>query len=499
MGRQIRRVAVIGTGPAGAIATDALVKEQAFDTVRVFERKAVSGGTWVYAPDKKPGIPSVRALLAGSADTPIDIPTSFPAETECTDAVNNHRRRYADTGIHAELHSNLPAEHMAFTQEPIPAVLSDRTLTQYGPGTPFRHREVIRQWVENLFRRDGHLGLVSFSTTVERAEKTTGAGGEWVLTLRREVAHPDGMGRRRNQWWQETFDAVVVANGRYSLPYLPDIPGLADYAERFPGRIRHSKHFRSADDFAGKRVVVVGGSVSAFDALHEIRRVAQRPVVASLHEPLPAFGWGAFVHPHVQIRPHIVAVHADGAQAGRIEFADGSVLDGGDDEDLVVLFATGYDVSCPFLPTIQTTRIRNRCIRGLYQHVFDVEDPSLAFLGMITGGLTFRAFEWQAVAVARLFAGRAVLPPADEMRQWEKSHAAERGEGGAFCSIAPAFREYFEGLRRLAGEPAAGTTGRVLPRFEQAWTESFSQIVWLRQQWWERERRKTVVEEAAKL
>lgn len=42
----IRRVAVIGAGPAGAIATDALVKEGVFDEIRIFERKAVAGGTW---------------------------------------------------------------------------------------------------------------------------------------------------------------------------------------------------------------------------------------------------------------------------------------------------------------------------------------------------------------------------------------------------------------------------------------------------------------------
>ena len=41
-----RRVAVIGAGPSGAIATDALVKEQAFDTIRVFDRRAGVGGTW---------------------------------------------------------------------------------------------------------------------------------------------------------------------------------------------------------------------------------------------------------------------------------------------------------------------------------------------------------------------------------------------------------------------------------------------------------------------
>jgi cation diffusion facilitator CzcD-associated flavoprotein CzcO len=39
-------VAVIGAGPAAAITTDALIKEQAFDTIRVFERKGTVGGTW---------------------------------------------------------------------------------------------------------------------------------------------------------------------------------------------------------------------------------------------------------------------------------------------------------------------------------------------------------------------------------------------------------------------------------------------------------------------
>lgn len=41
-----RSVAVIGGGPAGAIATDALVKEQAFDRIRVFERRSVPSGAW---------------------------------------------------------------------------------------------------------------------------------------------------------------------------------------------------------------------------------------------------------------------------------------------------------------------------------------------------------------------------------------------------------------------------------------------------------------------
>lgn len=47
MAVNVRRVAVVGAGPAGTIATDALTKEQAFDTIRVFDRRLIIGGTWV--------------------------------------------------------------------------------------------------------------------------------------------------------------------------------------------------------------------------------------------------------------------------------------------------------------------------------------------------------------------------------------------------------------------------------------------------------------------
>ena len=45
-GMQVKRVAVIGTGPAGAIAVDALAQEQTFDMIRVFERRERPGGCW---------------------------------------------------------------------------------------------------------------------------------------------------------------------------------------------------------------------------------------------------------------------------------------------------------------------------------------------------------------------------------------------------------------------------------------------------------------------
>jgi len=46
MAQKIKRVAVIGAGPAGAITIDALQQEQAFDVIRVFERRERIGGIW---------------------------------------------------------------------------------------------------------------------------------------------------------------------------------------------------------------------------------------------------------------------------------------------------------------------------------------------------------------------------------------------------------------------------------------------------------------------
>lgn len=47
--QDIKSVAIIGAGPAGAIEIDALAQEKAFDSIRVFERREKAGGCW-YVP-----------------------------------------------------------------------------------------------------------------------------------------------------------------------------------------------------------------------------------------------------------------------------------------------------------------------------------------------------------------------------------------------------------------------------------------------------------------
>ncbi|TDZ24363.1 Thiol-specific monooxygenase [Colletotrichum orbiculare MAFF 240422] len=483
MPSKIRRVAVIGAGPSGAIATDALVKEQAFDTVRVFDRRAEPGGTWIYTPQLPTAIPSLRKLLDGEADAPVPIPAQLPAQTNKSEAVNSHQIRFSDTAQHEHLHTNITPEIMSFTTEPFPDTLTDRIREKYGDDSPFRGRGHIREWVENIFVRNGHEKLLDLSTTVELAEKK---GSEWILTLRKELPGKD-------QWWQETFDAVVVATGHYNIPWIPDIPGIREYDERFPGRVVHSKHFRGADRFKGKKVIVVGGPVSSHELLHEVLPVAQHPVYASLRgEPIPLFGWEPFTHPHVSIQKQIVHLCH---KTGTVTFEDSTKVKDVDH----IIFGTGYTFSFPFLPKVQERVLQaNSRLPGVYYHAWDIEDPTLAFLGMCGGGFTFRLFEWQAVAVARLLAGRGnPLPSKEDQREWERKRVAEFGGGRDYYTIAPHWKDVFEYLRSVAGDPAPGTTGRVLPVFDDNWLEIWATMGSVKTRSWEVSRQKAEAEAVA--
>ncbi|MGW3507067.1 ArsO family NAD(P)H-dependent flavin-containing monooxygenase [Streptomyces sp. NPDC000994] len=73
--------------------------------------------------------------------------------------------------------------------------------------------------------------------------------------------------------------AVIFATGTWARPFLPAVPGRGDFA----GRQLHTAQYRSAADFAGQRVVVIGGGNSGaqmaadLTARAEVRWVTRRP------------------------------------------------------------------------------------------------------------------------------------------------------------------------------------------------------------------------------
>ncbi len=62
---------------------------------------------------------------------------------------------------------------------------------------------------------------------------------------------------------------IINATGTWEAPYVPEVPG----ADRFRGRQLHTRDYRTADEFAGRHVVVVGAGISALQLLDEVSRV----------------------------------------------------------------------------------------------------------------------------------------------------------------------------------------------------------------------------------
>ncbi|KAF6843608.1 dimethylaniline monooxygenase [Colletotrichum musicola] len=133
--------------------------------------------------------------------------------------------RYAESTVYPYLETNVDYVAMQFTQEPFPGKQSDWSIAIHGADTPFRHWSLVQEYIRSLGERRGYGEFVEYNTTVEKAEKDEGTG-EWTLTRRKEGSETD-------YWRTETFDAVVVASGHYSVPYIPLIDGLVRREWRF--------------------------------------------------------------------------------------------------------------------------------------------------------------------------------------------------------------------------------------------------------------------------
>lgn len=64
--------------------------------------------------------------------------------------------------------------------------------------------------------------------------------------------------------------AVINASGTWNNPLVPHLPGQ----ERFRGSVLHARDYRSADDYRGGRVGIVGGGITAVQLLDEVSAVA---------------------------------------------------------------------------------------------------------------------------------------------------------------------------------------------------------------------------------
>ncbi|KQB86112.1 NAD(P)-binding domain-containing protein [Corynebacterium lowii] len=103
--------------------------------------------------------------------------------------------------------------------------------------------------------------------------------------------------------WQAL--SVVNATGTWTQPFIPFVPG----ASAFQGEQLHTVQYRRAEDFRGKRTLVVGGGLSAVQFLLELSAVTD--TLWSTRRP-PNFtdrtfdqAWGLDVEKAVRARTHV--------------------------------------------------------------------------------------------------------------------------------------------------------------------------------------------------
>ncbi|WP_333733741.1 flavin-containing monooxygenase [Streptomyces sp. IBSBF 3010] len=430
------KVAVIGAGAAGLASAKALLGEGV--DVTVLERGRRAGGLW--APD-------------GDEATP----------------------------AYSSLHLNTSKGRTEFTDYPMPEHWPD-----------FPSAALVGGYLAAYADAFGVTDRIRFGSEVTAVRRChTG----WEVTS-----------RRGTEPTTDVYDAVVVANGHNREPKWPDpaYPGV------FDGMQMHAHDYRSPEIFTGRRVLVVGMGNSAMDIAVDASYVSAGPVLLSarhgthivpkylLGRPADATGGALAVLPwrlrqkvaeavlrlavgrpekyglprpagglfqnHPTISDTILhrLTHGEVVARPGIERLDGgrAVFTDGTAEDVdVVVWATGYHVTVPFLDGTWLGEDPEEM--PLYQRVFHLADPTLAFVGLMQStGAALPVVEAQAELVAAHLAGRYALPPPDEqlaavrraraaaVARWGDRRPAMRIDFDRYVTALP--RELRAGVRRAA-------------------------------------------------
>lgn len=99
-------------------------------------------------------------------------------------------------------------------------------------------------------------GSLSLNTLVVDAKPTPQSDGWQVTTC--------PVGAPSDQTSSRTFDWLIICNGIFSIPSVPNYPG-SDAFKDAGGSILHTSQFTRLDDVAGKNVIVVGYGKSSCD------------------------------------------------------------------------------------------------------------------------------------------------------------------------------------------------------------------------------------------
>ncbi|KAJ6779566.1 hypothetical protein PWT90_09965 [Aphanocladium album] len=404
----IQSIVIIGAGSAGLAAAKYLIAEKTFGRIDIYEQRSATGGVWNTSHlSQEPGF---------------SIPRTAPSSAhEYVVLEKRHDDDGEDGGTHVQLVSpvydnletNIPHGLMSYTDLKFPA---DTAL--------FPEHQVVLAYIQQYGRDVEHL--VAFETQVQDVRKIAAEDGKsmWKVEIK---------DLKTGAVLTKHYDAVVAASGHYSDPFVPDIPGIAEFEAAHPGSIK---------------VLVVGNSASGIDISHQIAAAAQLPVLIS--EKDAHLGPGAALPPPTAWSQHVGQVAELLPATRSVRFTSGRVEAAVD----AVVFCTGYHYSFPFLAALTPSVVVPDGSRAdhLWQHMLYAPDPSLALLVVPKRIVPFPLAEAQVAVLARMWAGRLPVPTADEMHAWARRRAAETSGGSpaAWHTLSfPQDVEYINGLHAL--------------------------------------------------
>jgi len=146
-----------------------------------------------------------------------------------------------------------------------------------------------------------------------------------------------------------------------------------------------------------------------------------------------------------------------------------------------IILCTGYHFCLPFLKDHHEddTAIENASdtvlvtdgtqLHNLHEDIFYIPDPTLAFIGVPFYTATFSLFEFQAMALAAVWSGRADLPAKDIMQEQYVKRTKEKGLGRNFHSLKGVEDVYVRDLMMWLNRDAQKYGAKLLQGHTEEW------------------------------
>ncbi|KAG1100001.1 hypothetical protein G6F42_017739 [Rhizopus arrhizus] len=480
---KIKSVAVIGVGPAG-LPTAKLLLDEGIQ-VKIYERNAASGGTWIYNEEKpiNPEFPSeIPTKVVEPSFPPNDASLPFAKKTTTEAAEKELLQLTPPTPCYRSLRNNVPTPLLQYKD------------LEWRKNTPwFTSHDKILQYLQDYSSHFKLDAITEFNTSVENLEELPNQNGWRVLTKHAEYSKDTN--QVEISWKEEVFDAVVVATGHYHAPYVPDLPGLSDWRKKWPENVIHSKQYRVPEQFKDKSVLLIGNGTSAIDIARDISGHV-KTIYNSVRESSHKFDerylklreeLSKFVPSNVQRVGNIKAFRSssDHIQAAVVELEDGTELTGFD----YIIVCTGYVFSFHFLENLHSDEHINTKrqsdvddrhvlvkdgtqVYNLHKDIFYIPNPTLSFVGIPFHIATFSLFEFQSYAIARVYADAAKLPTEEAMRLEWQERLLQKGGGREFHALGSELElAYIKDITTWINRDGKPLGKPVVEEHDQAWID----------------------------